>query len=289
MREDVTWRELLEQGQHLLEQSHVPDADLDAWYLLEYASHKNRGEYFLHREETAPQKECEQFLQLVQQRCQRIPLQYVTGCQEFMGLPFLVDSRVLVPRQDTELLVETLLPLAKGKKVLDLCTGSGCIAISLDKLGETVQVDGVDLSADALQVAQKNAKQLDSRVRLWQSDLFENVTEQYDIIVSNPPYIPSGTVDTLMPEVRGYEPCMALDGGRDGLDFYRQITARAGQYLLPGGRLAVEIGYDQREAVVSLFEQNHFRQVVCHQDLCGKDRIVMGTIERNEVKKCLTD
>jgi release factor glutamine methyltransferase len=272
----VTWKELLKQGETILRQSQVPDADLDAWYLLEFVSHQNRAWYFLHCDDEASAGEEEQFLSLTAKRSERIPLQHLTGVQEFMGLSFRVSPQVLIPRQDTELLVETLLPLSRGKKILDVCTGSGCIAISLEKLGEAEEVHGVDLSQQALEIAKQNARDLNAHVTLWQSDLFCEVTGHYDVIVSNPPYIPSRTVDTLMPEVQTHEPRMALDGGEDGLDFYRRIVLQAGRYLRREGILVVEIGCEQGEAVTALFEQNHFKQVTCRQDLCGNDRMVMG-------------
>jgi release factor glutamine methyltransferase len=280
----VTFGQLLEKGKTILAKAEVPDGDLDAWYLFAYVTHRDRAWYFLHCDETAPDEACDCFLTLVEKRRKRIPLQHLTGEQEFMGLSFAVDERVLIPRQDTELLVETVLPYIKDKKVLDLCTGSGCIAISLDKLGKPETVHGVDLSPEALAVAAKNAKNNASDVVLWQSDLFEAVTQQYHVIVSNPPYIPSGQVAGLMPEVGEHEPVMALDGGADGLDFYRKIITEAGDYLLAEGILAVEIGCEQGEAVTRLFERNHFQNVNCHKDLCGNDRLVTGVYSGQEIK-----
>ena len=275
----MTWKQLLDQGQCILREADIADALPDAWYLLEHVSGMSRADYFLRQEEPILSKVMECYLALVKKRSRHIPLQYLTGSQEFMGLAFLVDSRVLVPRQDTELLVEKLLPLVQGKKVLDLCTGSGCIAVSLAVLGNPLSVDAVDLSEDALELARENAQRLQAEVEFFHSDLFQGIRdrlikEKYDVIVSNPPYIAADVVKTLMPEVREHEPLMALDGGPDGLAFYRQIAGEAGNYLRPGGMVWVEIGYDQGDPVRRLFLEQGFHHVECYRDLCGKNRII---------------
>lgn len=274
----MTWRELLEKGQEVLTAAGIEDAQPDAWYLLEYVSQLSRADYFLHQEEKITSEVHRRYFDLLERRCSHMPLQHLTGTQEFMGLTFRVSPDVLIPRQDTELLVELLLPMCGGKRVLDLCTGSGCIAISLAKLGSPDFVAAVDISAAALEIACENAGKLNTDVCFRQSDLYEEIAGCYDVIVSNPPYIRSDTLDTLMPEVRVFEPEIALDGGRDGLDFYRRIVRGAGQYLEREGMLAVEIGFDQADAVKKLFEEHHFCHIECHKDLCGLDRVVTGCL-----------
>ncbi|MBO5484250.1 MAG: peptide chain release factor N(5)-glutamine methyltransferase [Lachnospiraceae bacterium] len=272
----MTWKALLERGENRLRTAGIADAGLDAWFLMEYISGMSRAGYFLNQEEMASSEKTECYLELINKRCSHIPLQHLTGSQEFMGLEFLVSPEVLIPRQDTELLVENLLPVITGKKVLDLCTGSGCIGISLEKLGNPEKVDAVDLSEKALLVAQENARRLQADVHFSKSDMFQNITETYDVIVSNPPYITSSVINTLMPEVKEHEPRMALDGGEDGLSFYRQIARESKQYLAPNGMLWLEIGYDQGESVSGLLEKEGFNDVKCLKDLCGLDRVVCG-------------
>ena len=272
----MTFRELLTEGKNTLTACGIEDAELDAWILLEYISHMDRAGFFLRQQEEASQEDARQYRGLIRQRGSHIPVQHLTGTQEFMGLGFIVSPDVLVPRQDTELLVEKLLPLSDGKKVLDVCTGSGCIAISLAKLGTPELVDATDLSEKALAVAGKNAQRLEADITFYQGDLLENISGRYDIIVSNPPYIASEVVRGLMPEVKDHEPRMALDGGEDGLELYRRLLEQVPPHLEDGGILAVEIGYDQGKAVTSLFKEHGFEQIECCQDLCGNDRVVTG-------------
>ena len=272
---------MLAKGVSALQEADIVDASLDAWLLLEYVSGLGRADYFLHQQENAAGKAQEQYQELIAKRCHNVPLQHLTGCQEFMGLEFLVNEDVLIPRQDTELLVEKLLPFVTGKRVLDLCTGSGCIAISLSVLGTPRKIDATDLSEKALLLAQGNAARLGGQVSFLKSDLFQNVMERYDVIVSNPPYIATDVIKTLMPEVREHEPVMALNGGADGLGFYRQIAKQARQYLNPNGTVWVEIGYDQRESVSRIFLEQGFGKVECYQDLCGMDRVISVTLWDN--------
>ena len=272
----VVYRELLEEGKRILAQAEIVDAECDAWLLLEHVSGMNRAQFFLHQQDTVPGELEADYRGMLRKRAEHIPLQHLTGTQEFMGLEFQVSPDVLIPRQDTELLVEKLLPHVHGKRVLDVCTGSGCIAISLAVLGKPEHVDAVDLSEKALIQAEKNAKRLEADISFYRSDMLDEITGRYDVIVSNPPYIASKVVDELMPEVQEHEPRMALDGGTDGLDLYRRLLAQAPDRLLPGGFLAVEIGYDQREAVMELFREQGFTDVHCARDLCGNDRVVMG-------------
>ena len=198
--------------------------------------------------------------------------------QYFCGLTFHVDSSVLIPRQDTETAVETALPyLTPDSRVLDLCTGSGCIIITLAKQAGLRDAAGSDISGKALAIAARNARELGCPdIRFIQSDLFEKITGRYDMIISNPPYIPSDVIGGLMQEVRDHEPHSALDGGADGLDFYREITAQAGAHLTPGGILLTEIGYDQGETAAALFEEAGFADVKAVRDLAGNNRVVYG-------------
>ena len=203
-------------------------------------------------------------------------MQYLTGSTEFMGLPFFVNESVLIPRQDTEVLVETALAMMKPEcRLLDMCTGSGCILLSLAKLGTVAEGVGVDISEGALKVAERNRENLGlPQVRLVHSNLFESVEGVFDMIVSNPPYIPTEDIEDLMREVRDHEPHLALDGSKDGLLFYRKLAEESGRYLVPGGSLLFEIGYDQGEAVSQLLDQAGFKDIHVKKDLAGLDRVV---------------
>lgn len=275
----MTYRSLVTEGGKLLQAAGVPEAELDAWYLLEYlrkerGSRSDRQWYLLCREEEADMEEEEAYRELIGRRAKRIPLQQITGEQEFMGFPFLVNEHVLIPRQDTECLVERVLPYVDGKRVLDVCTGSGCIAIAIAKLGKPFIVHGVDISEEALAVARQNATELNASVELFAGDLMTRMDGQYDVIVSNPPYISPSVIEGLMPEVRLHEPMLALDGGQDGLEFYRRIAGQAVTRLAPNGRLFLEIGCEQAAAVAEILQKQGYREVQVFQDLAGKDRIV---------------
>lgn len=272
--ENLTLKSCLDEAVKALSKAGVMDAAIDAWYLLSYVTGYSRAEYLLHDNDKMSKNHAEQLAKLVMQRSDRIPLQYLTGEQEFMGLSFAVNDSVLIPRQDTESLVEYALPYVKKKKVLDVCTGSGCIAISIAMLGEAERVDALDLSESALQTARENAERLGASVTFFQSDLLDRVRDKYDVIVSNPPYIPPSVIQGLMPEVKEHEPIMALDGGDDGLLFYRRLAQTAKKYLLPEGMLFMEIGYEQGQQVKSLFEEAEFSKVQVLPDLTGKDRVV---------------
>lgn len=273
----MTYRELLAKGASLLQKAGIEEYELDAWYLMEYAAGISRTQYFLKQCEETHGEEAA-YLEAIGKRSKRIPLQYITGVQEFMGIPFFVNEDVLIPRQDTETLVEFLMKnLPENARVLDMCTGSGCIAISLGKL-MGAEVTAVDLSQKALLTARKNAENLHVPVTFYESDLFATVPEEkYDVIVSNPPYIPTEVIKGLQPEVRDFEPHMALDGEADGLTFYRRIVDESRVFLKNGGLLAFEIGHDQREAVTGLMEEAGFTKVGALKDMAGLDRVVYGT------------
>ena len=282
----MTLGTLLKQGREILQNAGIAEWDLDAWYLLEYVTGVSRSQYFLDPEREVLQEQEVLYRQMIDKRSTHIPLQHLTGEQEFMGFPFQVNEHVLVPRQDTEILVEEALKvLAPGDHVLDLCTGSGCIAISLWKLCTGLTVDAADLSAEALAVAKENAKALEAGVAFFRGDLFEAVTgrQMYDCIVSNPPYIRTEVIETLSEEVRAHEPYQALDGKEDGLYFYREIVRKSGSYLKPGGHLLFEIGYDQAEAVSMLMQTQGYEEIEVIRDLAGLDRVVKGKRKQEEL------
>lgn len=285
----MTFGEALRWGTNELEKAGVPEASLNAWYLLQACVRNtgacfDRGDYFLKKQEELPHKAGQQYASFVAERMKRVPLEYITGSTEFMGLPFVVNRHVLIPRQDTETLVEMLCPLCQGKRVLDLCAGSGCIGLSIAALGKPERVVMSDVSPEAVRVAERNGKRFrEERAETFSSqtefvcgDLFENIHEKFDVIVSNPPYIESGVISGLMPEVRDFEPGGALDGGEDGLIFYRRILSEASAYLFKSGMLWFEIGYNQGESVVRLMKEHGFTETECKKDLAGKDRVVYG-------------
>ena len=273
----MTYREAVEFGTKCLTDAGVPDAALDAWYLLQMVCKIERSYYYVHGEEDITQDAQKEYEIAVQKRAEHIPLQYIIGEQEFMGLRFKVNSNVLIPRQDTETLVEQVLKIVKpGMKVLDLCTGSGCVLISVLKNAPELTGMGSDISKTALLVAKENAKLHEVDAEWVRSDLFDNITETFDVIMANPPYIPTGEILSLMPEVRDFEPENALDGGADGLDFYRKIAGQVKDYLNPGGYVYMETGYDQGEAVSELMRNAGFTEVEVIKDLARNDRVVKG-------------
>lgn len=320
----MTLYDLLNEGSSMLQQAGDTDAENDAKLLLLNAFDLNLVHFLMDRlrplseTDAAVQEQIQNYRAMVAKRASRVPLQQILGSQEFMGLDFFVNEHVLIPRQDTETLVELVLEEQQGKqqeqqlegqqkkqqeqqpeeqqkkqrgqqseeqpgkprKLLDLCTGSGCIAISLAVKGGFESVTATDLSEEALKVAERNARTHQVPIRFFQGDLFsalpQSEVKTFDIITSNPPYIPTAVIATLEPEVREHEPMMALDGTEDGLKFYRQIAKEAGSWLKPGGSIYLEIGYDQGEAVSRLLEDAGFTNVRVVKDLPGKDRVVCG-------------
>ena len=357
VREFKIWADVLNYGKKILKNAGIVEADLDAWYLFEQSFGISRAQYFLcarenivgstaqkmtAQEQTGNSLESKNALDCVElwlkeklsayenalkKRVARIPLQQIIGQQEFMGLSFFVNEHVLIPRQDTETLVELVLQEQKDKdiSILDMCTGSGCIAVSLKKLGGYAHVEGADISEESLKVAKRNSEEIlenndvnndavssrteqiqnctnltnnqnkqnnsakrkiseasklsQAGVTFRHSDMFSNFpeTEQFDVIVSNPPYIPSAVIEELEPEVRDHEPRGALDGTADGLYFYRILAEECAKHLTPGGHVYFEIGYDQGAAVKELLDIHGFKDTRVIQDLTGKDRVVCGT------------
>lgn len=356
VREFKIWADVLNYGKKILKNAGIVEADLDAWYLFEQSFGISRAQYFLcarenivgstaqkmtAQEQTGNSLESKNALDCVElwlkeklsayenalkKRVARIPLQQIIGQQEFMGLSFFVNEHVLIPRQDTETLVELVLQEQKDKdiSILDMCTGSGCIAVSLKKLGGYAHVEGADISEESLKVAKRNSEEIlenndvnndavssrteqiqnctnltnnqnkqnnsakrkiseasklsQAGVTFRHSDMFSNFpeTEQFDVIVSNPPYIPSAVIEELEPEVRDHEPRGALDGTADGLYFYRILAEECAKHLTPGGHVYFETGYDQGAAVKELLDIHGFKDTRVIQDLAGKDRVVCG-------------
>ncbi len=276
---DISLHEVLQKSAEFLASCDIDDAQNDAWLLMEYVTGISRARYLIERHRLMKEEDKIRYGELLKQRAAHIPLQHLTGEQEFMGLTFRVNEHVLIPRQDTETLVEEALKHVRpGMRILDMCTGSGCIAISIAKLGPKteVYVDAVDLSEEALKVARCNGELLEAEISWIHSDLFENVTESYDMIVSNPPYIQTSVIEELTEEVRLHEPMQALDGKEDGLYFYRKIVDQGKHYLRENGWLMFEIGYDQGEDVYRLMKDAGFENLKILQDLAGKDRVVYG-------------
>ena len=356
VREFKIWADVLNYGKKILKNAGIVEADLDAWYLFEQSFGISRAQYFLCAREnivgSTAQKiavqeqhgdllesgnalECAElwlkeklsaYENALKKRAARIPLQQIIGQQEFMGLSFFVNEHVLIPRQDTETLVELVLQEQKDKdiSILDMCTGSGCIAVSLKKLGGYAHVEGADISEESLKVAKRNSEEIlensdvnndavssrteqiqnctnltnnqnkqdnseermvsevrrvsQTGVTFRRSDMFSSFrgTEQFNVIVSNPPYIPSAVIEELEPEVRDHEPRGALDGTADGLYFYRILAEECAKHLTPGGHVYFEIGYDQGAAVKELLDNRGFKDTRVIQDLAGKDRVVCG-------------
>lgn len=291
----MTYRDAFEEGKKILLAAGIEEAELDARLLLEAVCATDRNTLLVHGDRELTSEEEVRYQELSGRRAQRIPLQYLTGTQDFMGLEFRVNRHVLIPRQDTEILVEEALKfLHDGMRVLDMCTGSGCILISLLRYTNDCMGVGVDVSEEALQVAAENAERLlgkaaltqrtpenaegEYRVRFAQGDLFDGLEGKFDMIVSNPPYIPSDVIETLMPEVKEHEPRTALDGREDGLFFYREIVRASREHLVGGGMLFFEIGCDQGQAVSSLLEEEGFLEVQLRKDYGGMDRVVYGTL-----------
>lgn len=279
----MTLFEALKKGETYLQEQGIAEAAIDAWYLMQHALKDEHGTqidrtwYLMHQKEEMKAAQYARYQMLLTERGSRRPLQHITGTQEFMGIEFLVNDQVLIPRQDTEILVEEALKYCHEKmQVLDMCTGSGCIIISLMKHAEGIMGTAADVSSEALLVAAENAKRQNVCVDFRQGDLFENIDGTYDMIVSNPPYIPTNEITKLMKEVRCFDPMAALDGKEDGLYFYRKIITKSKIYLKASGWLLVEIGYDQGEAVSEMMKSADFTEVAVLKDLAGLDRVVKG-------------
>ncbi len=273
----MTFREAINFGEEQLNNAGIVDAKNDAWLLLTFVCKIDRTYYYVHMDEELSVEMQEEYKNVLSKRTEHVPLQYITGEQEFMGLNFRVNESVLIPRQDTETLVSEALKLIRpGMKVMDMCTGSGCILISILKNVVDIEGYGYDISKQALNVAKENAKLNGVSATIERSDLFEAVADTFDVIVSNPPYIPTDIIGGLMPEVAVYEPIQALDGKEDGLYFYRKIVKDCKQFLNPEGKILFEIGHDQGDAVSEMLRYAGFSDVRVVKDLAGNDRVVIG-------------
>jgi len=274
----MTFEEAWSHGKQVLQSVGILDYELDSWYLLEYLFKIDKSWYYLHSSEKMPEEKVQEYELLLKKRSERVPLQYITGSQEFMGLNFKVNSHVLIPRQDTETLVEEAVKrLEPDMEVLDLCTGSGCVIISIMKQKKIIGTAS-DISKQALLIAKENAKSNQVEVNLVRSDLFQNITGKYDMIVANPPYIPTEEIAGLMPEVRIFEPIDALDGKEDGMYFYHRIVQESRKFLKSNGYLCLEIGHDQGGRVAFLMEENGYRNVKVVKDLARNNRVVCGNL-----------
>ncbi len=275
----MNYTEAFLMGMQKLKEAQIGEAQLDARLLLEEVCGTDHNTLLCHGDREVSEAEEEQYRKALEQRAVHVPLQHLLGYQDFMGLRFQVNEYVLIPRQDTEILVEEAMRyLHDGMRILDLCTGSGCILLSLLHYSNDCEGVGVDISQEALQVAAQNAELLGIRADFLKSDLYEKVTGKFDLLVSNPPYIERAIIPTLMEEVREYDPYIALDGGEDGLDFYRRIIGGAQDYLKRGGQILMEIGSGQAKAVSELLREAGFKEIDVCRDFAGLDRVVSGRL-----------
>ena len=275
----MNYTEAFLMGMQKLKEAEIGEAQLDARLLLEEVCGTDHNTLLCHGDREVSEAEEEQYRKALEQRAVHVPLQHLLGYQDFMGLRFQVNEHVLIPRQDTEILVEEAMRyLHDGMRILDLCTGSGCILLSLLHYSNDCEGTGVDISKEALQVAALNAELLGIKTDFLKSDLYEKVTGKFDLLVSNPPYIERKVIPTLMEEVREYDPYIALDGGEDGLDFYRRIIGGAQDYLKRGGQILMEIGSGQAQAVSELLREAGFKEIDVCRDFAGLDRVVSGRL-----------
>lgn len=285
-----SYRTLLKKGEEILAENKIMAAKNDAWLLLSMVTGLDRTRYIMRSEDMVTKDEEKGFLDKINRRAKREPLQYIEGSAPFMGYDFAVNENVLIPRMDTEVLVMEALRVAKLKfsqrpigeqiDVLDMCTGSGCIIesiyLKLNEKGYRVRAVASDISAKALAVAKENARRLGASVEFLEGDLFEKVTGKFEIITSNPPYICTSVIADLEPEVKDYEPMLALDGTDDGLYFYRKIVINAREHLTDDGYLIMEIGYDQGLDVSELCKEAGYSEVMVLNDFAGLDRVVVA-------------
>ena len=273
----MTYREAIQKAFAILDNENIDNAKGDARTLFQYVTGLSQTDILLRSMDEMSIEQEEKYFQAVQQRKNHIPLQYITNEQCFMGLSFFVNEHVLIPRYDTEILVEEVLKLCQDEmRVHDMCTGSGCIITSLKVFKPGIIASGSDISSEALEVAKKNAKANEADVSFYLSDLFDEIEGLYDIIVSNPPYIETKEIEKLSVEVKDHEPMRALDGKEDGLYFYRFIIDEGWNYLKPEGYLCFEIGFDQGESVPKLLEERGFKFIQVKKDLAGLDRVVIA-------------
>ena len=279
----MTVKEALETASRKLKENNIENPINEAKYLLKYLLKKDDVFFITDLNYELTDEEINEYEQLVNKRCAHVPFGYITGIKEFMGLDFHVDRETLSPRPETEIIVEYMIEHFKGitLDILEIGVGSGCISISTAKYLENVNILGVDINEKALSIANKNIEyhNVDDRVKFIRSDIYENVEGKFDVIISNPPYIRKDIIETLEDDVKKYEPILALDGGEDGLYFYREIIKNASKYLNESGHIIFEIGYDQGEQVKDLLIQNNFTNIEIINDLAGFDRTVVGKLK----------
>lgn len=278
----MTIKQAITKGMIMLKSNNVESPKLKARLLLQYVLDKPRQYIIVYDNKEIDKQQQWQYFVNIEKLTKGVPLQHITHRQEFMKMDFFVDENVLIPRPDTEILVEEVIKIAQkynSPRILDLCTGSGAIAISLKKFVPNADITAVDISEKALEIAQKNAKKLETKINFLKSDLFDKLdNKKFDIIVSNPPYIMKDEIKKLSEEVQK-EPKIALDGGEDGLDFYRIITEQAINYLKTGSFLCFEIGYNQKSDVIKIIEdEQNYKNIYCKKDLYGNDRIIITQV-----------
>ena len=280
----MTIKQAIERGVAKLKLEKITTPKLKVRLLMQFVLEKPRQYLIIYDNETLTKNQEDKFFEGISKLSKGVPIEHITHNKEFMKLNFFVDENVLIPRQDTEVLVEEVIKIAqkiKARKILDLCTGSGAIAISLAKYLPNTEITALDISYKALEVAKLNAKtnKVENQITFIESNLFENLPkEKYDIIVSNPPYIKQDIIKELDREVQK-EPHIALDGGKDGLDFYRKIIDSGYEYLKYGGYLCLEIGYDQKEEVMNLLDNNgQYINKICIKDLYDNDRVIIAKV-----------
>ena len=281
----MTIKETLRKGMIQLKTENVTEPNLKARLIMQYILNKPRQYLIIYDNQVLTLRQEVNYFKAIKRLINGEPIQHITHQQEFMKLNFFVNEDVLIPRPDTEILVEEVIKIARkinAKKILDMCTGSGVIAVSLAKYLDNVEITAVDISEKSLDVAKTNAKnnEIENKITFIESNLFENiVNEKYDIIVSNPPYIRKDVIKTLTKEVQK-EPKIALDGGYDGLDFYRKITHQSEEYLKFNGYLCFEIGYDQKKDVIKIInDERKFTGTYSKKDLCDNDRIIVTRLD----------
>lgn len=279
--------EILLQSYQILKSVKIESYLLDSQLLLGKVLNKDKLFIMLNRDFNINEEQENGFLQLVEKRRNKMPIKYILGECEFMSMDFIVKPGVLIPRPDTEILVEEVINIVKEKgytRICDVCSGSGAIGISIARFVESAKVMLYDISPDAIDVSNLNIKRFDltHRVNVQVSDLLKVPIDQnmkFDVIVSNPPYIREDVIPTLMEDVKNYEPMIALSGGEDGLDFYKRITKESVCLLEKGGLLAFEIGYDQKDEVSEILLKSGFKEIKCIKDLSGNDRVIKATLE----------
>lgn len=279
-------KEALKKANQILIQNSIDEVFLKSRILLAHILNVEKEYLIIHDDEVLLSLQENEFFEKVNKLCSGVPIQYLTNSQEFMGFNFYVDENVLIPQPDTEILVENVISIIKNLQkscqkeitVLDLCTGSGIIGVCLKKYLQNVNVLSSDISSNALEIAKKNANLQNVKIDFIKSDLFENIDEKFDVIVSNPPYIKTDKINELSKEVKN-EPRLALDGGQDGLDFYRKIIKESTNFFRKTGYLALEIGYDQKEAVENLFKNFKYKEIKIFKDLSDIERVIIGKYE----------